>query len=50
MFKAQVANNLAPVFQDKVDTKECGNYKGVKLMNHIMKLWERLMVQCPRHK
>ena len=23
------------------DVKECGNYRGIKLMNHTIKLWER---------
>lgn len=39
--EAQQGSSLVPLFKNKQDTQECGNYKGVKLMNHIMKLWER---------
>ena len=27
----------------KGDIKECGNYSGIKLMSHTMKLWERVI-------
>ena len=29
------------LYKGKEDVKECGNYRGIKLMSHIMKLWER---------
>ena len=29
--------------EGKGDIKECGNYWGIKLMNHTMKLWERII-------
>ena len=28
-------------YKGKGDIKECANYRGIKLMNHTMKLWER---------
>ena len=34
---------LVPLYKDKGDIKECGNYRGIKLMSHTMKLWERVI-------
>ena len=34
---------LIPIYKDKGDSKECGNYRGIKLMSHTMKLWERVV-------
>ena len=34
---------LVPLYKGKGDIKECGNYRGIKLMNHTMKLWERII-------
>ena len=34
---------LIPIYKDKGDSKECGNYRGIKLMGHTMKLWERVV-------
>ena len=34
---------LVPLYKDKGDIKECGNYRGIKLMSHTMKLWERII-------
>ena len=28
-------------FKNKGNVQSCGNYRGIKLMSHIMKLWER---------
>ena len=30
---------LVPLYKGKGDIKECGNYRGIKLMSHSMKLW-----------
>ena len=30
-------------FKGKGDIKECGNYRGIKLLRHTMKLWERVI-------
>ena len=34
---------LVPLYKGKEDIKECGNYRGIKLMSHSMKLWERVI-------
>ena len=34
---------LVPLCKGKGDIKECGNYWGIKLMSHTMKLWERII-------
>ena len=34
---------LVPLYKGKGDIKECGNYLGIKLMSHSMKLWERVI-------
>ena len=34
---------LVPLYKGKQDIKECGNYQGIKLMSHTMKLWERII-------
>ena len=34
---------LVPLYKGKGDIKECGNYQGIKLMSHTMKLWERII-------
>ena len=34
---------LVPSYKGKGDIKECGNYRGIKLMSHSMKLWERVI-------
>ena len=34
---------LVSLYKGKADIKECGNYRGIKLMSHSMKLWERVI-------
>jgi hypothetical protein len=34
---------LVPIFKNKGDVQICCNYRGIKLMNHTMKLWERVI-------
>jgi Reverse transcriptase (RNA-dependent DNA polymerase) len=34
---------LVPIFKNKGDIQSCTNYKGIKLMSHTMKLWERVI-------
>ena len=36
-------NVLVTLYKGKGDIKECGNYRGIKLMSHTMKLWERII-------
>jgi hypothetical protein len=33
---------LVPIFKNKGDIQSCTNYRGIKLMSHTMKLWERV--------
>ena len=32
-----------PIYKEKGDIQDCGNYRGVKLMSHTMKIWERII-------
>ena len=32
-----------PIFKNKGDPQRCGSYRKIKLMNHIMKIWERII-------
>ena len=34
---------LIPIFKNNGDAQCCGNYKGIKLMSHTMKVWERII-------
>ncbi|KAK3569551.1 hypothetical protein QTP86_034820 [Hemibagrus guttatus] len=34
---------LVPIFKNKSDVQSCSNYRGIKLMSHTMKLWERVV-------
>ncbi|XP_051780043.1 uncharacterized protein LOC127526921 [Erpetoichthys calabaricus] len=34
---------LVPIFKNKEDVQDCSNYRGIKLMSHSMKLWERVV-------
>ena len=34
---------LVPIFKNKEDAQSCTNYRGIKLMSHTMKLWERVI-------
>src|SRR3954462_4908656 len=34
---------LVPIFKNKGDVQSCTNYRGIKLMSHTMKLWERVV-------
>ncbi|MCJ8740989.1 hypothetical protein PDJAM_G00065450 [Pangasius djambal] len=34
---------LVPIFKNKGDVQSCSNSRGIKLISHTMKLWERLV-------
>ncbi|XP_051786647.1 uncharacterized protein LOC127528918 [Erpetoichthys calabaricus] len=34
---------LVPIFKNKGDVQDCSNYRGIKLMSHSMKIWERVV-------
>ena len=34
---------LIPIYKNKGDAQCCGNYRGIKLMIHKMKIWERII-------
>ena len=41
---------LVPIYKNKGDIQSCTNYRGIKLMCHTMKLWERVIKQRLRHE
>ena len=34
---------LVPIFKGKEDVKNCNTYRGVKLIEHVMKIVERVL-------
>ena len=34
---------LIQIYKNKGDAQCCGNYRGIKLMSHTMKVWERII-------
>ena len=34
---------LIPICKNKGDVQSCSNYRGIKLIGHTMKLWERII-------
>ena len=36
-------NKLIPILKNKGDILDCNIYRGIKLMSHFMKLWERVI-------
>ena len=34
---------MVPIYKKKGDIQECGNYRGIKLISHTMKIWERII-------
>ena len=35
-------STITPIYKDKGDHTNCSNYRGIKLISHTMKLWERI--------
>nr|GEU68438.1 retrovirus-related Pol polyprotein LINE-1 [Tanacetum cinerariifolium] len=36
-------SEVIPVYKNKGDAQACSNYRGIKLLSHTMKLWERVI-------
>ena len=34
---------IIPIYKEKGDIQDCVNYRGIKLMSHTMKIWERII-------
>jgi len=34
---------IIPLYKNKGDAQNCNNYRGIKLLSHTMKLWERVI-------
>ena len=34
---------LIPIYKNKGDAQCCGNYRGIKLMSHTMKVWAKII-------
>ena len=41
---------LVPIFKSKGNVQSCSNYRGIKLISHTMKLWERVVEARLRHE
>jgi len=36
-------STVIPLYKDKGNIQNCNNYRGIKLLSHTMKLWERVI-------
>ena len=34
---------IIPIYKEKGDIQDCSNYRGIKLMPHTMKVWEKII-------
>ena len=34
---------IVPIFKEKGDIQDCGNYRGIKMISQSMKIWERII-------
>ena len=41
---------IIPIFKEKGDIQDCGNYRGIKLMSHTMKIWEKVIERRIRNE
>ena len=39
---------IAPIFNEKGDIEDCGNYRGIKMMSDTMKISEFVIDRRPR--
>ena len=38
-----ISRNVIPIYKEKGDIQDCGNYRGIKLMSHTITIWERII-------
>ena len=38
-----IHSSITPLFKQKRDSLNCNNYRGIKLLSHLLKLWERVI-------
>ncbi|GJW90769.1 retrovirus-related pol polyprotein LINE-1 [Tanacetum coccineum] len=43
-------SDVIPIFKNKGDAQVCSNYRGIKLLSHTMKLWERVIERRERQR
>ncbi|CAH2099151.1 unnamed protein product [Euphydryas editha] len=43
-------SSLVPIFKNKGDIQDCSNYRGIKLMSHSMKIWEKVIARRMREE
>jgi len=36
-------STIVPIYKNKGDAHQCGNYRGIKLTSHTLKMWERVI-------
>ena len=41
---------IVPIFKEKADIQDCGNYRGIKMISHTMKIWERIIDRRQREE
>ena len=34
---------IVPIFKEKRDIQDCGNYRGIKMISHTMNIWQRII-------
>ena len=34
---------IVPIFKEKGIIQDCGNYRGIKMISHTLKIWERII-------
>ena len=37
------SSTVIPLYKNKGDIQDCNNFRGIKLLSHMMKLWERVI-------
>ncbi|KAK3568759.1 hypothetical protein QTP86_016289 [Hemibagrus guttatus] len=43
LFNRVLESERMPIFKNKGDVQSCSNYRGIRLMSHTVKLWERVV-------